>query len=241
MRLRAGLGLLEQELGQAEDREQRVVDLVRDAGRELADRGELAALHELLLHAALLGGVLDQREQQRRLAVVARHRARRPGPGCGLPSGRRKTRSNGRADRRRTRCRLLVVPPRVRRRRRRRRRQRGRPTSCAERVVHRSRARAWPGRRRRSPTGIASKSACSVCSLQLFSRVLVGDVPEHDHGAARRRRDAAVEHELAAVERGDANAEGAAGAVLRPRPRRAAAPGRPRRACRPGRGARTCR
>ena len=90
MRLRAGLGLLEQELGQSEDREQRVVDLVRDAGRELADRRELAALHELLLHAPLLGHVFDQGEQQRGLAVVAwNRRARSTSTGCGLPSGRR--------------------------------------------------------------------------------------------------------------------------------------------------------
>ena len=77
LRLRAGLRLLEQELGQAEDREQRVVDLVRDTRRELADRGQLAALHELLLHAALLGGVADQRQQERGLAVGAGDRARR--------------------------------------------------------------------------------------------------------------------------------------------------------------------
>ncbi len=61
VRLRAGLDLLEQELDQAEDREQRVVDLVRDAGREFADRGELAALHHLLLEAAALGEVGDER------------------------------------------------------------------------------------------------------------------------------------------------------------------------------------
>ena len=90
MRLRAGLRLLEQELGQAEDREERVVDLVRDAGRELADRGELAALDELLLHAALLGHVLDQREQERGLAVVAGDGVdARPAPAAAVPSGSR--------------------------------------------------------------------------------------------------------------------------------------------------------
>ena len=70
-RLRPRLGLLQQELGQAEDREQRIVDLVRDAGRELADRGELPALDELLVEAALLRQVRDHAEQQRRLSLVA--------------------------------------------------------------------------------------------------------------------------------------------------------------------------
>ena len=110
LRLRLGLGLLEEELRQAEDREQRVVDLVRDAGRELADRGELAALNELLLQAAVVRGVLDQREQQRRLAVVARDRARRD-----LDRARRCRRAGGRRARRscrlprRTRCRAVTT------------------------------------------------------------------------------------------------------------------------------------
>ena len=92
VRLRAGLGLLEQELGQAEDREQRVVDLVRDAGGELADRRELAALDELLVDAPLLRQVGDDAEQERRLAVVAgNRRAREPRPERGgRPSGGRR-------------------------------------------------------------------------------------------------------------------------------------------------------
>ena len=90
VRLRVGLGLLEQELRQAEDREQRVVDLVRDAGGELSDRGELAALDELLVEAALLGQVGDHAEQERRCG------RRRRGSACevtstgkGVPSLRR--------------------------------------------------------------------------------------------------------------------------------------------------------
>ena len=58
--LRPGLDVLEQELDEAEDGEERVVDLVRDAGRELADRRELAALHHLLLEAAALGEIGDR-------------------------------------------------------------------------------------------------------------------------------------------------------------------------------------
>ncbi len=58
------LGLLEEELGQAEDREQGVVDLVRDTRGELADCGELAALHELLVELLPLGQVGDDTEQQ---------------------------------------------------------------------------------------------------------------------------------------------------------------------------------
>src|SRR6185437_12474530 len=44
VRLRARLELLEQELGEGEDGEQRVVDLVGDTRRELPDRSQLPAL-----------------------------------------------------------------------------------------------------------------------------------------------------------------------------------------------------
>ena len=62
VRLRAGLGVLEQELDEAEDREERVVDLVRDACRELADRRELAALDQPLLEAPAFALVGDQHD-----------------------------------------------------------------------------------------------------------------------------------------------------------------------------------
>src|SRR5262249_48217876 len=77
-RLRAGLGVLDEELGEAEDREERVVDLVRDPGGELADRRELPALDELL---ELRGG---RRHAQLIVAVV-----RRRLPRMGDPSGGR--------------------------------------------------------------------------------------------------------------------------------------------------------
>src|SRR5262249_52682344 len=74
--LRPRLGLLEQELRQPEDREERVVDLVRDTGRELADRGELAALDELLLEPALAGEGGVEAEERDRRAIVAVDRVR---------------------------------------------------------------------------------------------------------------------------------------------------------------------
>ena len=57
----AGLGLaLQQELGQAGDRGERIVELVGDARDQLADRRHLVVLDELGLDDALLGHVLDQ-------------------------------------------------------------------------------------------------------------------------------------------------------------------------------------
>jgi len=58
----AKLFLLEQELGKTRNRRQRVVQLVRDAGDELADRGELLALHELCFQRLLLGDILDHHD-----------------------------------------------------------------------------------------------------------------------------------------------------------------------------------
>ena len=54
----------EQQVGEADDRGQHVVEVVRDAAGELADRLHLLALRELLLERALLGdveGVDDRR------------------------------------------------------------------------------------------------------------------------------------------------------------------------------------
>ena len=65
---------LEQQLGQAGDGGQRVVELVGHAGDELADGRHLVVLDELRLHDALLGDVLDQQDHPVR---PARRRGRR--------------------------------------------------------------------------------------------------------------------------------------------------------------------
>jgi hypothetical protein len=66
------LGVLEEELDQPEDREQGIVDLVGDAGRELADRSQLAALEQLLLELPALAPVGDVRQiRERPSAAVA--------------------------------------------------------------------------------------------------------------------------------------------------------------------------
>ena len=59
----------EQEVGIADDRGQHVVEVVRDAAGELADRLHLLALGEVLLQGALLGRV--EREDDRARALVA--------------------------------------------------------------------------------------------------------------------------------------------------------------------------
>ena len=54
----------EEEVGEADDRGEQVVEVVGDAAREPADRLELVALRELLLERALVGdleGVDDHR------------------------------------------------------------------------------------------------------------------------------------------------------------------------------------
>ncbi len=60
----------EQQVGIADDRGQHVVEVVRDAAGELADRLHLLALGEILLQGALLGRV--EREDDRARALVAR-------------------------------------------------------------------------------------------------------------------------------------------------------------------------
>ena len=55
--------LLEQELRQAGDRGERVVELVGDARHQVADRRELLALDELRLEGVLFGDVLDEHHQ----------------------------------------------------------------------------------------------------------------------------------------------------------------------------------
>ena len=60
----------EQEVGEADDRGQHVVEVVRDAAGELADRLHLLALRELLLERALLGDV-EGIDDRRLLAFAA--------------------------------------------------------------------------------------------------------------------------------------------------------------------------
>ena len=59
----------EQQIGIADDRGQHIVEVMRDAAGELADRLHLLALREILLQRALLGGV--EREDRRARALVA--------------------------------------------------------------------------------------------------------------------------------------------------------------------------
>ena len=79
------LRLVEHELGAADDRLQRVVDLVRDAGNQLADRREPLAVHELVAQREVFGHVaLDADEMRDAAGLVAdrgdraRRRKRRP-------------------------------------------------------------------------------------------------------------------------------------------------------------------
>ena len=65
----------EQKIGIADDRGQHVVEVVRDAAGELADRLHLLALDEILLERALLGGV--EGEDGRARALVALRIGRR--------------------------------------------------------------------------------------------------------------------------------------------------------------------
>ena len=72
VRLCPGRGLLEQELGQSEDREEWVVDLVRDACSELADRRELAALDEARIELRRTGRDGEDAEEERIVVPVER-------------------------------------------------------------------------------------------------------------------------------------------------------------------------
>ena len=65
----------EQEIGIADDRGQHIVEVMRDAAGELADRLHFLALHEVLLQGALLGGV--EGEDRRARALVAARIGRR--------------------------------------------------------------------------------------------------------------------------------------------------------------------
>ena len=61
----SGLGSLEQHLREARDAGERRVDLVRDAGREQADRGHLLRQPQLLFEVGAVGDVLDARGSSR--------------------------------------------------------------------------------------------------------------------------------------------------------------------------------
>ncbi len=61
-------------LAAREDRRERVVDLVHDAGRELADGGELLTLRQALLGLAPCRHVLADRDDVRNVLVVEPHR-----------------------------------------------------------------------------------------------------------------------------------------------------------------------
>ena len=64
--------VLAHELRVAEDGLQQVVEVVRDAARHLAERGELLGLVHLRLELALRGGVAHDGEQALEAAVAAR-------------------------------------------------------------------------------------------------------------------------------------------------------------------------
>ncbi len=71
----------QQKVGIADDRGQHVVEVVRDAAGELADRLHLLALREILLQRALLGGVERDDVGARAVAAAApRPRRRRSAP-----------------------------------------------------------------------------------------------------------------------------------------------------------------
>ena len=60
----------QQEVGEADDRRQHVVEVVRDAAGELADGLHLLRLQQCRLHALLLGDVLEDAEQPHALVVA---------------------------------------------------------------------------------------------------------------------------------------------------------------------------
>ena len=64
------------------------------------------------------------------------------------------------------------------------------------------------------------EESAQVALVEHRALVLLGDVAEDDHGTPGKRRDAAVDHELAPVERGGADAEPAA-PLAQGRPRQA--------------------
>ena len=126
------LGVLERERRVAADRGQHVVEVVRDAAGEAADRLQLLALPQLLLELLLAGHVLGHRDHVGRLAVrvadergcevhvhrapVLRHEQR---PRAGRRPGRRepaprtsRRRSRGRPDARGRRASARGAPPR---------------------------------------------------------------------------------------------------------------------------------
>ena len=203
-RFRARLGLLEEELRQAEDREQRVVDLVRDAGGELADRRELAALDELLVEPRFS----DMSVMTPSRSAVSPSSPGTPcdriSTGSGRPSFRRKMRSTT----------VPAANPSSVLVRRPTTGTAGLPDDLVARearevekawftVDQRARLRVADGDRDRHRV----EERVEVLLVQHRLAMLRGDVAEDDDRAAGRGRHAAVEHELAAVEGRRANAE----------------------------------
>ena len=73
------LEVLGHELRVAEDGLEQVVEVVRDAARDLPERGELLGLVHLGLELALRGHVADDGEEPVDPAVAARHAGQRHG------------------------------------------------------------------------------------------------------------------------------------------------------------------
>ena len=82
-----GRQLHQQQVGRAHDAHQDVVEVVRDAAGEPADRFELLRLAQLFLERAPLGDVADEAGEDR--AAVAPMRATVNSTGNSLPSARR--------------------------------------------------------------------------------------------------------------------------------------------------------
>jgi len=189
---------------------------VRDAGRELADRSQLPALHELLLHAALLSQVLDQREDQCDLAVVARNCVHRQVPRRRAPVGAAVDAIDARAgDKAAIQLVFVLAPPREWRP------QAddlvgGPPDELAERAVDGDDL-VGGGMRDADRRRDRVEERVQRLLVQLVAKVLVGDVAENDHRAGSDRGDAAAEDELAAVECLRADGELAAAAGLQHR------------------------
>ena len=150
----------EQQVGIADDRGQHIVEVVRDAAGELADRLHLLALGEILLQRALLGGV--EREDGRARALVALRIG-------GRDEEARRTRGARRLQRRRRAARSRPCPGRPRRspragRRGRARRRRSKIDSRPGRVGLAARP-ARAARRRRwsaAPRPSASTAAIAI-------------------------------------------------------------------------------
>ena len=80
---RRHVGHLAQEIGEADDRGERVVEVVRDAGDELADGGHFFRLDELVLQSPPLRLIIEQEHQGGSVGAGNRHGGNRIGPLAG--------------------------------------------------------------------------------------------------------------------------------------------------------------